>query len=141
MATPPAILGADVSGTVEEVGSGVTNYKKSDKVYHHNYTQSLTIRIVWTTRQNSDHGGFQQYVLASTVPYATAKLPDNISEDEAATIPVGLHTAHIALADSDGLGYPCPFENNESFGEGKSFLVGGASSIVGLASTSPESFC
>jgi NADPH:quinone reductase-like Zn-dependent oxidoreductase len=33
MATPPAILGMEVAGSVEKIGSGVTNYKNGDKVY------------------------------------------------------------------------------------------------------------
>lgn len=29
----PAILGTDVAGDIEELGEGVTNFKKGDKVY------------------------------------------------------------------------------------------------------------
>lgn len=34
---PPAILGYDVAGIVEDVGPNVTNYKKGDKMYSPNY--------------------------------------------------------------------------------------------------------
>ena len=89
--------------------------------------------VAWATRKDEDHSGLQQYALIETAPNLTAKLPDNVTEDEAATLPTALNTAHVALVDESGFGYPCPFEGNESFGKGKSFLVLGGSSTVGLA--------
>lgn len=129
---PPAILGYDVAGTVEEVGTGVTNYKRGDRMYLPLSFRPLISSISWADRRDEDHSGFQQYALVAAAPNSTAKFPDNISEDEAATLPTALNTAHVALTDESGLGYPCPFEDNPSFGKGKAFLVLGGSSTVGL---------
>lgn len=83
-----------------------------------------------------DHGGYQQFALVGTTPNLTAKIPDNITDDEAATLPTAINTAQVALYDQDGHNFPNPFENS-SFGKGKAFLVTGGSSIVGLAGKSP----
>jgi NADPH:quinone reductase-like Zn-dependent oxidoreductase len=75
----------------------------------------------------------QQFALVRSGPNTTAKIPDNITEDEAATIPTALNTASVALYDADGFGFPSPFEKGgETFGNGKSILVLGGSSVIGL---------
>jgi NADPH:quinone reductase-like Zn-dependent oxidoreductase len=75
----------------------------------------------------------QQFALVPSGPNTTAKLPDNITEDEAATIPTALNTAAVALYDDTGFGFPSPFEKGgETFGNGKSILVLGGSSVIGL---------
>jgi NADPH:quinone reductase-like Zn-dependent oxidoreductase len=70
-------------------------------------------------------------------PYLTAKIPDNITFDEAATLPAGLNTAQTALYDKDGFGFPSPFEGNTSFGKGKALLVVGGASVIGLTGMDP----
>lgn len=79
-----------------------------------------------------DHGGYQQYALIGTSANLTAKLPDNVTDDDAATLPTAINTAQVALYDSDGFGFPNPFEDS-SFGKGKSILVAGGSANIGLA--------
>ncbi|KZT72281.1 GroES-like protein [Daedalea quercina L-15889] len=117
----PMILGADAAGVVEEVGEGVTNLRKGDRVL----TNGLYGEY--------EHSAFQQYMLG----YAnvTAKIPDNLSFEEAATIPVGLATAAVGLfyhgAESGSAGLYPPWETD---GRGKYtgeaiFIVGGASSV------------
>jgi NADPH:quinone reductase-like Zn-dependent oxidoreductase len=64
--------------------------------------------------------------------HLTAKIPDNITFDEAATIPTALIAATVALSDSSGLGFPSAFEDH-TFGKGKPFLVLGGSSMLSLA--------
>lgn len=79
----PAIIGIDLAGTVEEVGEGVTNFKKGDRVL-----SEATFGI-------DEHAGYQQYALGYVD--ATCKIPDSISFDQAATIPLTIATASIAL--------------------------------------------
>jgi len=64
----PFILGSDVAGEVVEVGAGVTNFKKGDKVLgfvSHSYAELLV-----------------------TKPENLALLPDGLAVDQAAVIPV-----------------------------------------------------
>jgi NADPH:quinone reductase-like Zn-dependent oxidoreductase len=89
------------------------------------------------TGADLDHGAYQQYVLVGTSAYLTAKLPENITDDEGATLPTAINTAQVALFDSDGFGFPTFFED-PSFGKGKSILVAGGSSAIGLAGTHPH---
>ena len=93
--------------------------------------------VSWTTRATEDEGGLQQFALVASGQNTTSKLPDNITEDQAATIPTALNTAFIALYDpTNGFGFPSPFEGGETFGHGKSFLVMGGSSVIGLLGSS-----
>jgi len=79
----PVILGFDAAGTVEEVGEGVTKFKKGDRV------------LQQCAFGDNRFAGFQQYSL--TYEDTTAKIPDNITFDQAATIPLALATSAVAL--------------------------------------------
>ncbi|TCD60664.1 hypothetical protein EIP91_009724 [Steccherinum ochraceum] len=69
----PAILGADPAGVVVEVGEGVSNLAVGDRVvFQGTYTNRLA--------------AYKQYTVASAE--TVAKLPDNVSFDQAATIPI-----------------------------------------------------
>ncbi|KAF9528409.1 chaperonin 10-like protein [Crepidotus variabilis] len=75
----PAILGLDLAGEIVAVGEGVQSLQRGDRV--------LTIsRFI-----ENQFMGLQQYSLANEV--TTAKIPDNISYDQAATLPVCFSTA------------------------------------------------
>ncbi|KAJ7739935.1 chaperonin 10-like protein [Mycena metata] len=74
----PAVIGHDVAGVVEELGTGVEGLKKGDRVC----AQAV-------------NGGFQQYV---AVPAGIIiPIPDNASFDEATTFPVAFSTACVGL--------------------------------------------
>ncbi|KII89535.1 hypothetical protein PLICRDRAFT_41165 [Plicaturopsis crispa FD-325 SS-3] len=112
----PAILGTDSSGTVEAVGEGVVGFAKGDRVVHQG----------WFTNTQAS---FQQYAVVPAE--IVAKLPENVSFDEAASIPLGLATAAIGLYNDDGAGLKYPWEEA---GRGKYagqsiFIVGGSSSV------------
>lgn len=92
----------------------------------------------WALRTTDDESGLQEFALINIAPYLTAKIPDNISDDEASTLPVALNTASVALYDSDGFGFPSPFKGGEGFGKDKAILVTGGSSIIGLAGETPD---
>lgn len=89
-------------------------------------------RISWSLRRTFDEGGLQEFALVGTAPYLTAKIPENINEDAASTLPTALNTANVALYDSDGFGFPSPFSGDRSFGKDKAIFVTGGSSVIGL---------
>lgn len=75
---PPCVLGYEVAGEVESVGDGVTEFKVGD-------------RVVGGTR----FGGQAELV---TVPEAQAfALPDELSFEQGAAVPVNYGTAYAAL--------------------------------------------
>lgn len=120
--TYPAVLGSDIAGIVEEVGQDVVDFEVGDRV--------LTQGVINVNR----HASFQQY----TIGFAdvSARIPDELSFEEAATIPLGLATAAIGLFNrrivtgSVGL-YPPWEDGGRGRYEGKPFFVFGGSSSVG----------
>ncbi|KAJ3512077.1 hypothetical protein NLJ89_g3734 [Agrocybe chaxingu] len=121
----PVILGFDVAGDVEEVGEGVTEFAKGDRVFCQ--------RELGGTK-----GGFQQFVLSPAATTAKAsQIPPNISYDEAASIPVALSTAYVGLYNHHpyGAGLSAPLSRaDEDKYSGEPFVVlGGGSSVGQLA--------
>ncbi|KAI8585713.1 chaperonin 10-like protein [Geranomyces variabilis] len=109
----PARLGVDISGTISAIGSDVTAFKVGDAVF---------------ARPQMD--GFAEYSTA-TVRH-TWKKPDNLSFEQAATIPVGTLTAVIGLFSEKGLKLTRPKDAAKPrTPEGKYILVWGGSSNVG----------
>jgi len=123
--TFPAITGCDTAGTVEEVGEGVTSFSVGDRVFH----QGLF---------NVDkYASFQQYVLVPAE--IAAKIPDNITIEQASTLPLGLATAAEGLYGNGNRAetnakrlLPRPWEaGGEDAFKGKSIIVFGGSTSVG----------
>jgi NADPH:quinone reductase len=80
----PIILGADISGVVEEVGPGVTDLAPGDEVY---YTPE-----VFGPRSN---GSYAEYHVAKAD--IVAKKPASLSHEEAAAVPLAGGTAYEAI--------------------------------------------
>lgn len=76
------VLGLEIAGTVDAVGSGVSNYKIGDRVY---YLRSI----------NNLDGGFAEYSV--TTAHTASKLPDEVPFDLAAIIPAAGFTAYQAI--------------------------------------------
>jgi len=117
----PAVLGTDIAGTVEELGEGVENFRKGDRVVAHG-------------KFTNDFTAFQQYTL--TAASFTAKIPASESFDSAATVPVGLDTALVGLYGKHyGAGVTPPWTENGSGHESKKPIVilGGSSSVGSYA--------
>ncbi|KAI0067236.1 GroES-like protein [Artomyces pyxidatus] len=117
----PAVVGNDAAGVVEAIGSGVTNIQVGDKVFYQGH---------WA----SDRSTFQQYGLADAA--RIAKIPDNLSFDEVATIPLGLGTAALGMygkkGDRGGADlYPPWEEGGIAKYNGQAILVSGGASSVG----------
>jgi len=81
---PPVILGADVSGVIEEVGPGVEDLAPGDEVYY-------TLEIFGP----GSNGVYAEYNVADAD--IVAKKPASLSHEEAAAIPLAGGTAYEAL--------------------------------------------
>lgn len=96
------IIGIELSGEIEMVGKNVSSFKKGDRVFGasvHNF------------------GAYAQYkCLPTTVPIA--QIPDNVSFEEAAAIPIGARTA-------------LHYIRRAKVSAGKKVLIYGASGSVG----------
>jgi len=78
----PALLGFDAAGEVIDLGEGVQGWKKGD-------------RALYQGAIGTPHSTFQQH---STVPFdIAAKIPSNVTDDEAATVPTAYGAATIGL--------------------------------------------
>jgi len=115
----PAILGSDIAGEVAEIGEGVTDFKKGDRVFG----QAEFIK---------ERGAFQQYVLSGAA--TTAKIPPKFSFDDATTLPMALTTAYSGLYSKtpNGLGIDVP-DTSKATGKyaGTPILILGGSGSVG----------
>ena len=77
----PHVLGLDVAGTVDAIGSDVVQWRTGDRVFYHG--------------DLSKPGGYAEYAI--TTDHTTAKIPDNVSFAEAAAIPCAGLTAYEAV--------------------------------------------
>jgi NADPH:quinone reductase-like Zn-dependent oxidoreductase len=101
--TLPAILGIDAAGTVEAVGSKVTEFKPGDKAFG---------------KADFNKGGsYAEYAILKA--NQTAKIPAGLKVSEAAALPVTASTAYTAL------------HNIAHVKKGQKVLVTGASGGVG----------
>ncbi|MCZ8539824.1 NADP-dependent oxidoreductase [Psychrobacillus psychrodurans] len=79
----PIILGWDVAGMVEEVGEHVQDFKVGDRVF--------------ARPETTNRGTYSEYTIVDT--HLLAKIPDNISFEEAACVPLACLTAWQCLFD------------------------------------------
>ncbi len=98
------ILGCEFSGVVEEIGKGVTSFRKGDKVFGFN---------------DKTFGGHGEYLTIAETD-AVINMPDNLSFDEAAAFTEG---AHYALVDIRAA----------KVEQGQNVLVYGATGAIGSA--------
>ena len=97
------IIGSDVAGTVEAVGSGVTRFKVGDAVYG--------------DLSENGRGGLAEYVAAPEA--VLSHKPSNLSFEQAAAVPMAAMTALQGLRDTGNIK------------AGQKVLINGASGGVG----------
>ncbi|KAL1639657.1 hypothetical protein SLS58_007716 [Diplodia intermedia] len=114
----PHILGTDVAGTVEEVGEGVTRISKGQRVIAH--------MIGLATGDLAD-AAFQLY--SKTLETVVSPIPDSLSFEDAAVLPLAISTAAAGLYQKPHLALPFPSTNPQP--TDKTLLVWGGSSSVG----------
>ncbi|KIY69894.1 GroES-like protein [Cylindrobasidium torrendii FP15055 ss-10] len=108
----PFVPGSDFAGTVEEVGEGVVGWQKGDRLMY-----------------SSSGGAFQQY---AEIDAGDSQIPDNLSLESAATMPIAFATAVIGLfaGGTSGIGIN-PTISWDKPCAGQSALVIAGSSCVG----------
>ena len=114
----PTILGSDVAGEVVAVGPEVTRFKEGARVVGH--------AVGIGTKQNQ-HNAFQAYTILQT--NMASELPDSISFESAAVIPLGCSTAACGLFQHDHLGLQLPTEPPQQPTRETVLIWGGASSV------------
>ncbi|PLT29734.1 zinc-binding dehydrogenase [Peribacillus deserti] len=77
----PHILGLDVAGIVTEIGEGVTQWKKGDRVVYHG---DLTKK-----------GGYAEYTV--TTAHTVSRIPNEVTFEDAAALPTAGYTAYQSL--------------------------------------------
>lgn len=112
-----ATVGCDYSGTVVEVGKDVKkDFKKGDRIAGFTHGVNAT---------QAEDGAFGEYLVAKGD--VQMKVPDNVSDEEAATLGVGISTIGQGMYQSLGLPWP-----NEATKEKIPLLIYGGSTATGL---------
>ncbi|MDE3010984.1 MAG: zinc-binding alcohol dehydrogenase family protein [Pseudomonadota bacterium] len=119
----PAILGSDVSGEVVAVGPSVSRFKPGDRVL------GLALGIDKLANRAAE-GAFQNHVILRQE--AATVLPDSVSFEQAAVLPLAIATAACGLFLEDQLGLRTPCVE-APMPTGKTVLIWGGSSSVGSA--------
>ncbi|KAF9564513.1 GroES-like protein [Agrocybe pediades] len=116
--TYPAIIGQDIAGEVEKVGEGVEGFEKGD-------------RVMCQAQNWSVGGAFQQWVAVASD--FVSKIPDNVTYDEAATLPLAVSTAYSGLysepPNGAGLALPLEGESSNKYLGSPIVILGGASAV------------
>jgi len=116
----PTVLGSDLAGEVVEVGDAVTRFRVGDRVLGH---------AVGTDRDSNrgEEGAFQHYT--AVLERMAAPIPDALSYDSAAVLPLAVSTASCALFQQDQLALQLPSAGARRTGQ--TVLVWGGSTSVG----------
>ena len=124
----PAVVGNDGAGEIVAISPDVSGWKVGDTVLY---------QCFWS----ADRGTFQEYTIADAA--RIARVPANISIEEAATVPLGLGTAAIALYNAPstrcaGLTAPWEVDGKGKYAGQAALVIGGSSSVgqYGMSSAS-----
>ncbi|MBO0790652.1 MAG: zinc-binding alcohol dehydrogenase family protein, partial [Ktedonobacteraceae bacterium] len=118
--TYPFIFGSDLAGEVVEVGKGVTRFSVGDRVLGHASGMDRK-------RNSAAEGAFQEYTVV--LAHMAAPIPDTLSYENAAVLPLTLSTAACGLFHKDQLALHYPVMNPKP--TGKTLLIWGGSSSLG----------
>jgi NADPH:quinone reductase-like Zn-dependent oxidoreductase len=118
--TTPFVVGSDVAGEVVEIGSGVTRLKIGDRVV--GFAAGTDKQ-----RNRAAEGAFQNYVVL--LAHMAAPIPDAMTFEAAAVLPLGISTAACGLFQKDFLAMNAP--SAAPTPTGKTLLVWGGSTSVG----------
>src|SRR5271155_657463 len=116
----PFVLGEDLAGEVVAVGKNVSRFKVGDRVLGH----ALAIR---KERSNPAEGAFQTFTVVAD--HMASPIPDAMSYESAAVLPLALSTAACGLFQKDYLALQYPSVPPKP--TGKTLLVWGGSTSVG----------
>ena len=117
--TYPVVLGEDIAGTVETVGTAAASrFKAGDRIL--GFARGAGIG-------KPEQGGFQDYVILEHT--MACKIPDSLSFVDAAVFPLCIVSAANGLFSREYLGMPFPKANPPS--TDKSVFIWGGSSGIG----------
>ncbi|GFF57167.1 zinc-binding alcohol dehydrogenase domain-containing protein cipB [Aspergillus udagawae] len=117
--TYPFILGQDAAGVVEEAGSGVTRFRKGQRVIAH---------CNGLMTQDPANSAFQLYTVVTEA--LVADIPDSLELKRAVVLPLAVSTACAGLYRKDYLSLPLP-SVSEAKKTGQTILIWGGASSVG----------
>ena len=119
IASYPAILGSDASGSIAALAPDVTDFAVGERVFF----QGIIA--------NYDASTFQQYLKLPA--WVVGKTPKNVSDDEAAGVSLATIAALTAFYDSTGYNLtPPPWEpHGNSAATNKAVAIIGGSTSVG----------
>lgn len=123
----PAVPTNDVVGTVVALGPGVTEYQIGDRVLSH---AGFGGANPW------EQNGLQEYAIHDVG--AGFKIPESVTDDEAATLPTNIIAPLVGLFNNErGVGIPAPWtEEGKKFDyKGTSLLILGGGSNCGKFAT------
>lgn len=116
----PTVIGTDVAGEIAAVGEGVSRFRVGDRVVGFAAGQERP-------RNTAEEGGFQRYV--TVLERVCTEIPDEMSFERAAVLPLALSTAAAGLYERDQLALPFPDAAPPA--RDQVVLVWGASTSVG----------
>ena len=116
----PTVLGSDVAGEISAVGDGVERFRVGDRVVGFAAGQERL-------RNSPEEGGFQRYV--TVLERVCAELPEDVTFEQAAVLPLAVSTAAAGLYEQDQLALSLPTAVPSPRDE--ILLVWGASTSVG----------
>lgn len=129
--TYPLVMGNDVAGTIVEVGSSVSSdLKIGDRVIGNCLGMDKTVGKPGGNSVQNAQGAFQKYVVLQA--HMVTKIPETVSYEAAAGIPLCASTAAAGLYQKDFLALDLP-TNTSSKDTGKkgTVLIWGGSTSVG----------
>lgn len=115
----PYVLGSDVVGTVAGVHVSVTKFKIGDRVAGE----------ANLTSPGTPQASLQQYAVLPA--HTTFRIPDRITDDQAATIPTNAMTSFAALFHSSGFDWNPPGESELLSYEDQCLVVVGGGASTG----------
>lgn len=118
--TYPFVLGSDLAGEVAAVGSSVTRFAVGDRVLAHAVGADKK-------RNSAAEGSFQEHTIA--LERMTCPIPDSMTYEDAAVLPLAVSTAACGLFQSDHLGLAHPGAAPAS--TGRTVVIWGGSTSVG----------
>ncbi|KAK7952891.1 alcohol dehydrogenase [Apiospora saccharicola] len=114
---PTAVLGNDAVGTVTQLGPDVHGISVGDRI--------VTQGLLDLNGGNSDQLAFQEYAIADVS--ALAKIPDSVSDDEAATLPTNIIAPVVGLFHD--LQIPAPWIEDDAQSK-KTFDYAGSTVLI-----------
>ncbi|CCD54307.1 putative alcohol zinc- protein [Botrytis cinerea BcDW1] len=104
----PTTLCNDVAGVITAKGDKVSGFELNDHVFGY-------------PKFGVDSQASQQYAVLEVGSFA--KVPSNITDDEAATIPVNLFASALSFWSDKSFGFPAPWADNKTFNASSQAIV------------------